>query len=63
MFLDFAEGLDVDDELVLLVHRGNPVIALYGALTVGHLGSFVISEVALHFLASFPLAHPWAVRL
>ena len=54
MFLAFAKGLGVDDDLVLLVHRGDPVIALDRALAGGHLGAFVIGDVALHFLVPFP---------
>jgi len=63
VFLTFAEGLGIDDDLVFLVHRGHSVIALNRALTGGHLAAFVIGDVALHFLVSFPLAHPWAARL
>lgn len=63
VFLAFAKGLGVDDDLVFLVHRGHAVIALDRALAGGHFGAFVIGEVALHFLVPFPPAHPWAVRL
>jgi len=63
VLLTFTEGLGVDDNLVLLVHRGHAVKALDRALAGGHLAAFVIGDVALHFLAPFPLAHPWAARL
>ena len=63
VFLTFTEGLGVDDDLVFLIHRGDPVVALDRAFAGGHLGAFVIGDVALHFLAPFPPAHPWAVRL
>jgi len=39
------------------------VIALDRALAGGHLGTFIIGDVVLHFLAPLPPAHPWAVRL
>jgi len=63
VLLTFAKGLGVDDDLVFLVHCSHAVIALDGALAGGHLGASVIGDVALHFLAPFPLAHPWAARL
>ena len=63
MFLPFPEGLGINDDLVFFVYRGHAVIALDRALTGGHLGTFIIGDVALHFLAPFPLAHPWAARL
>jgi len=63
VFLAFAKGLGIDDDLVFSVHRGHAVIALDCALAGGHLGTFVIGEVALHFLVPLPPAHPWAVRL
>jgi len=63
VLLPFPEGLGINDDLVFLVHRGQAVVALDRALAGGHLGAFVISDVALHFLAPLPLAHPWAVRL
>jgi len=63
MLLAFAEGLSVNDDLVLFIHRGYAVIALDRALAGGHFGTFVIGQIALHFLDSLPPAHPWAVRL
>ena len=63
VFLPFPEGLGIDNNLMFLVHRGHAVVALDRALAGGHLGAFVIGEVALHFLAPLPPAHPWAVRL
>src|SRR5690606_39570487 len=63
VFLAFANGLGVDDDLVLFIHRSHAVIALNRSLAGGHLGAFVIGDVALHFLVPFPPAHPWAVRL
>jgi len=63
VFLPFPEGLGINDNLVFLVHRGHAIVALDRALAGGHLGAFVIGDVALHFLAPLPPAHPWAVRL
>ena len=63
VLLPFSKRLGIDDDLVFLVHRGHAVIALDRALAGGHLGALVIRDVALHFLAPLPLAHPWAVRL
>src|SRR5690554_3426179 len=63
MFLAFAEGLGVQDDLMFLVHRRHPVIALDRALAGGHLGGLIVREVALHFLEALPLAPPGVVRL
>ena len=63
MLLALAKGLGVDDDLMLPVHCGHAVIALERALAGGHLGAFVIGDVALHFLAAFTLAHPWTLGL
>ena len=56
VFLTFAKGLGIDDDLVFFVHRGHAVITLYCAFAGGHFAAFVIGDVALHFLAPLPLA-------
>lgn len=43
VFLAFAESLRIDDDLVLLIHRGHAVIALDRAHAGGHLGTFVVN--------------------
>lgn len=63
VFLAFAQGLGINNDLMLLIHRGHAVIALNRPFAGGHLGTFVIGDVTLHFLALLSLAHPWAVRL
>ena len=58
MLLAFAKGLRIDNDLVFLVHRGHAVIALDCALARGHLGRFVIGDVAFDFFDAFAFTHP-----
>jgi len=61
VLLTFTESLRINNELVFLIHRGHAVIVLDRALPGCHLGAFVVSQVALHFLAPLSPAYPWAV--
>jgi len=63
LLLTLAKGLGIDDDLMLLVYRSQSIVALDRALLSGHLGRFIIGDVAFDFLASLTLAHPWALRL
>lgn len=63
MFLAFAKGLGIDDDLMFLVDCRHPVIALERALRSRHLGTLVVSEIALHLLASPALPLSGALRL
>ena len=60
MFLSFAKGLCVDDDLVFFVDTGHAVVALDGAFTGSHLRTFVIRDIALYFLFCFALPPPGA---
>ena len=63
VFLAFAKGLSINNDLMLFIHSGHAIIALNRPFAGGHRGTFVIGQVALHYLAPLSLPHPWAVRL
>ena len=46
--------LGVDHDLVLLIHRGDAVVALNDAVGGDHFGALVVGDVALHRLAARP---------
>src|SRR5690606_41449165 len=59
VLLAFAKRLGLNDDLMLLVHRRHAVVALDGPFAGGHLGRFVVGDVALHFFRPLTLPHPW----
>jgi hypothetical protein len=55
VFLAFAKGLRIDDDLMFAVHRGHICVTLQRALTRRHLGRLVVGDVAFDFRYPFPL--------
>ncbi len=51
VLLRLAKSLCRNDDLMLRVHHGNPVVALDDALAGLHLGALIIGDVALHHSA------------
>ena len=63
VFLAFAKGLGIDNDLVLLVDGRDAVVTLNRALAGGHLGRLIVSDIAFYFLRPFTLPRPWGCCL
>ena len=51
LFLGCTEGLGMDDDLVLVIHHGDTVIALDHAVGGLHGGTLIVGDIALYGLA------------
>lgn len=53
MLLRLAKGFGMDNDLMLAIHGGHPVVSLDNTMRGLHLGRFVIRDVAFSRLAGF----------
>lgn len=54
MLLAFSNGLCIDNDLMLAIHRGDAVESLNGSLAGFHLARLVVGDVAFDSLALLP---------
>jgi hypothetical protein len=53
-FAPVAEGLSIDDHLMLRIYRSDAVVALNDTFAARHLRTLVVGDVALHWLPTHP---------